>query len=179
MSRHLEELIFCRHGETESNVNGWLAGSIDIDLTERGRAQAAEAAQLLREEAVAGIYTSPMRRARETADIIAAVLGQPVVTVDGLQERYWGELEGGAIPADIITWRDVPGGESMAEFEARVTKALRSICQPAAGEGLPLIIAHAGTAYAIQRILGLPEASASLPNARPVRMVAAEQLVES
>lgn len=174
MNTGLSEIIFCRHGETESNIGGWLAGSIDIELTERGQAQAAEAAQLLREEAVAAIYTSPMRRARETAEIIAAVLKLPVVTVDGLQERYWGELEGGDIPDNILTRLEVPGGESLAEFEARVAKALQSIPQPAAESGLPLVIAHAGTAYAIQRYLGWADASTSIANAQPVRMAAAE-----
>ncbi|HEX5513616.1 MAG TPA: histidine phosphatase family protein, partial [Gammaproteobacteria bacterium] len=112
MTRGLDELIFCRHGETESNAGGWLAGSLDVDLTKRGRAQAAEVAQLLRNEPVVAIYSSPLRRARDTAKVIAAVLGLPVVTVAGLQERHWGVLEGGAFPSDI-TREEVPGGESL------------------------------------------------------------------
>ena len=172
MSTGLRELIFCRHGETESNVGGWLAGSIDFELTPRGRAQAAAAARRLRDMAVAGIYASPLRRAQETAAIIAAELGLPVVTVDGLRERCWGELEGGAFPSDLAR-PEVPGGESLAEFEARVAQALQGIPQPPAEQGLPLIVAHAGTAYAICRYFGLPAAATAVPNAEPVRLAAA------
>lgn len=80
----LNRLVFCRHGETESNVGGWLAGSRDVSLTERGRAQARAAAAALAAQGspVVAIYSSPQRRARETANVIGAALGLPVAVVD-------------------------------------------------------------------------------------------------
>jgi broad specificity phosphatase PhoE len=174
--RELEQLIFCRHGETESNAGGWLAGWLDGELTARGWAQAAQAAERLRGERVAAIYASPLRRARETAEVIAATLGLPVVTVDGLQERHWGELEGGAFPGDL-TRQKVPGGESLTAFEARVVAALRRIPVPEPQAGLPLIVAHAGTGYALQKHFGL-EAGYLIDNAVPIRLARREVLAD-
>ncbi len=165
-SRGPDQLIFCRHGETVSNLGGWLAGSQDVVLTERGREQAAEAAELLRHKNVSAIYSSPLRRALETAEAIATVLKLPIVQVPGLAERNWGELEGGAFPADLARAK-IPGGESLEAFEQRVATAIASI--PSTTEqGLPLIVAHAGTARAIHAFFGLPQDDAITPNGQPM-----------
>ncbi|WP_052710158.1 histidine phosphatase family protein [Azospirillum thiophilum] len=172
----LSAVIFCRHGETESNLGGWLAGSRDVSLTARGRVQAREAAATLVAEgrqagrqagwAVPVIYSSPQRRALETAGILAGALGVPVVPVAGLEERRWGDLEGGAIPADLLR-EEVPNGESLTGFRARVTAALDGLPAPTDG-GPPMIVAHAGTWPVLCRWMGVDSALLWPPNASPV-----------
>ena len=166
----LNAVIFCRHGETESNLGGWLAGSRDVSLTERGRAQAREAAAALvaGRQQVAAVYSSPQRRALETAAILAEALALPVFPVAGLEERRWGDLEGGAIPADLLR-EEVPNGESLTAFGTRVTAALDGL--PASADGrLPLIVAHAGTWPVLCRWLGVESALLWPPNASPVTL---------
>ncbi|MGF7178183.1 histidine phosphatase family protein [Azospirillum doebereinerae] len=166
----LSVVIFCRHGETESNLGGWLAGSRDVSLTDRGRAQAREAAATLVAEgrSVSTIYSSPQRRALETAGILAEALAVPVVPVTGLEERRWGDLEGGAIPADLLR-EEVPNGESLTAFRARVTTALDGL--PASGDGgASLIVAHAGTWPVLCRWMGVESALLWPPNASPVTL---------
>ncbi|MBP2232733.1 putative phosphoglycerate mutase [Azospirillum agricola] len=174
----LTSVIFCRHGETESNLGGWLAGSRDVSLTERGRAQAREAAATLvamgRQEgrSVPVIHSSPQRRALETAGILAGALGVAVVPVPGLEERRWGDLEGGAIPADLLR-EEVPNGESLTAFRARVTAALDGLFGglPVPVDGRPpLIVAHAGTWPVLCRWMGVESALLWPPNAAPVTL---------
>lgn len=166
----LNRLVFCRHGETESNVGGWLAGSRDVSLTDRGRAQAHGAAAALAAQGnpVAAIYASPQRRALETAGIIGSALGLAVTTVPGLEERRWGDLEGGAVPADLLR-EEVPGGESLSAFQTRVAAALGGLPVPADGRP-PLVVAHAGTWHALCRWMGIAADTLWPPNAMPVTL---------
>ncbi|MCW5857896.1 MAG: histidine phosphatase family protein, partial [Caldilineales bacterium] len=90
-------MLVVRHGETAANVSGAWQGSTDSPLTERGRLQAELLAQRLAAEgrAVAAIHTSPLGRARQTAEILAARLGHPSILPDpGLAEFHLGEWEG-------------------------------------------------------------------------------------
>ena len=164
----LNAVIFCRHGETESNLGGWLAGSRDVSLTDRGRAQAREAATALAagKQPVTIIYSSPQRRALETAAILAESLNLPVVPVAGLEERSWGDLEGNAIPADLLR-EEVPNGESLTGFHSRVTVALDGLPVPQDGRP-PLIVAHAGTWPVLCRWLGIDSSLLWPPNASPI-----------
>ena len=163
-------VVFCRHGETESNVGGWLAGSLDVSLTERGREQARAAAAALAAQGnpVSAIYASPQRRALETAGVIGAALGLAVTTVPGLEERRWGALEGGAVPADLLR-EEVPGGESLSVFQARVATALDGLPVPADGRP-PLVVAHAGTWHALCLWMGVDADTLWPPNAVPVTL---------
>ncbi|MGQ9369171.1 histidine phosphatase family protein [Azospirillum sp. ST 5-10] len=169
----LNAVLFCRHGETESNVGGWLAGSRDVALTARGRAQAEDAGRRLAAAGVRvpAIHTSPQRRARDTAAILARWLGCPVSVAVGLEERNWGELEGKALPADLLRER-VPGGESLAAFRARVAAALDRLPGDGAGPP-PLVVAHAGTWQALCWWLGRDPGTALPPNATPLLLTRA------
>lgn len=89
-------LVVVRHGETSANTDGIWHGSTDTALTARGHAQAERvAARLAREcgDAVA-IYTSDLRRARDTATPIANALGKELVALRGLREFDLGSWEG-------------------------------------------------------------------------------------
>ncbi len=133
---------FLRHGESESNVKGVVAGWQDVALTARGRAQAAEAAERLAGLGLTAVFASRLARARDTAEIVAARLGLGVTVVPDLAERNWGALEGRPSPrADYLA--APPGGESAAEFMRRTLAGLARAAPP--GAGFPLVVAHAGT----------------------------------
>jgi broad specificity phosphatase PhoE len=67
----MAEIILARHGETEWNVTEVFRGRIDIDLNETGVKQAKLLAEYLSESAIEAVYSSPLKRARKTAEIIA------------------------------------------------------------------------------------------------------------
>lgn len=87
-------LILLRHGETEFNRAGRWQGQIDSPLTEKGRSQARTAAERLKEMPVDTILASPLGRALDTANIVAAPLGLDVRTDERLMEVGSGFCEG-------------------------------------------------------------------------------------
>jgi probable phosphoglycerate mutase len=156
---------FLRHGESESNRLKIVAGSIDVELTEAGRAQAREAIEVLRPLGVSHVTSSNLRRARETAAIVSRALALPHVVLPDLAERNWGELEGKPLASRVRGAPPPAGAETAEEFVARVRGALAQI---RAG-GVPLVIAHSGTHRVLCRLLGLPETVDAIANCRPVR----------
>lgn len=85
------DLFLVRHGLTEWNERGRLMGRSEIGLSARGREQVKAAAEALAAIPIDSVLSSPQRRARETADAIAAPHGLPVETVDDLAEVWLGE----------------------------------------------------------------------------------------
>lgn len=90
----LRPFYFLRHGQTDWNLEHRAMGSQDIPLNDRGISQGLNAAELLKNEPIATIVSSPLRRARKTADIIAQHIKAPVIEITELQEVCWGEKEG-------------------------------------------------------------------------------------
>lgn len=88
------KLILVRHGETDWNKQRRVQGLSNLGLNETGRKQADALARALRKEKVDVIYTSPLRRARETARAISRFHRVEVVTIDGLKELDVGEVDG-------------------------------------------------------------------------------------
>jgi broad specificity phosphatase PhoE len=126
-----------RHGErAEARVcAGRMSG---IGITERGRAEIAAVAERLAAEDIAAVYSSPLQRTRETAEIVAARLGLPIEFHDDLIELDFGEWTGAtfdSIRADPRwqAWRlhrslaRIPGGESMRQVQRRMVEALMEI----------------------------------------------------
>jgi probable phosphomutase (TIGR03848 family) len=98
MGVHVATLLLVRHGTTAvtgKRLGGWTDASLD----DRGREQVAATAERLRDVPVAAVYSSPIVRTRETARIIADVLGQKVRTRKGLGEVEYGD------------WTDQPLGQ--------------------------------------------------------------------
>src|SRR3954471_20944931 len=114
---------YLRHGETEANANQLIAGSLDVDLTPLGREQALIAARALAHEPITAVYSSPLKRARETAEPIAAALDLPITIIDDIAERNWGELEGKPRNTRIRGSRPA-GSESIQEYSVRVLQGL-------------------------------------------------------
>ena len=91
-----QELILIRHGQSTANAQGVWQGQMEFPLSETGRRQARLAGNALADEPIDGLYSSPLGRAYETAEIIARQTGfsGPIPTCDGLTERGGGILEG-------------------------------------------------------------------------------------
>lgn len=88
------DFLYLRHGQTDWNREGRMQGSTDIPLNETGRAQARRAAERLAETRIDRIVSSPMARAAETADIVAASKGLTPERDERLKERYFGAFDG-------------------------------------------------------------------------------------
>jgi ribonuclease H / adenosylcobalamin/alpha-ribazole phosphatase len=129
--------LLLRHGETALSTERRFAGRGDIPLTEAGRAQAAAAAaRLAARGGIDLIVTSPLARARATAEAVATATGAPLVADDDLAETDFGKWEGLTFaeaserwPGEASAWlgsADVapPGGESFATVGQRVNAAL-------------------------------------------------------
>jgi broad specificity phosphatase PhoE len=152
-------LLLARHGESEWIVRGDEAG-FNSPLTNRGRRQARLLGRwLAANHEIDVIYASPLIRARETAEIVAAELDLPVTLDDDLREfevRYWSENEGDVPP--YINGSDVAPAylpESYLPFKARVQEAARRILE-AHPKDTVLVVAHGGTVGTIIRcVLGV------------------------
>ena len=137
-------IVLVRHGETDANARGLALGRADPPLTGRGLVQAQRLAARFATPAgatgatggsaigmnpAAVVRTSPLQRARQTADAIAGALGLGVVVDDRLVEMDYGEWDGlsfSEIPADALArWHAdpslvPPGGESLDAVGARM-----------------------------------------------------------
>jgi broad specificity phosphatase PhoE len=126
------KLYVVRHGETRWNFEGRWQGWQDSDLTETGRQQARQAAELLGDSGAHVIYSSDAGRAKETAGIINVTVGAEIKLDAALRERFYGEYEGmtsdeivGKYPGTRYevgrdrrdTWRPI-GGESLVEVSS-------------------------------------------------------------
>lgn len=87
-------LLLIRHGQSEGNASGVVQGHIDYGLTSLGRAQAEATAQRLAVEKVDRVLTSPLLRARQTAEPIARAIGAPLEPELGLREYDIGDISG-------------------------------------------------------------------------------------
>ncbi|HWH04956.1 MAG TPA: histidine phosphatase family protein, partial [Gaiellaceae bacterium] len=87
-------IVLARHGETDWNREQRFQGHADRPLNELGREQARELAERLRNDRIDAVYSSPLVRALETAETVAAALGLPVETREALREVDVGSWEG-------------------------------------------------------------------------------------
>ena len=120
-------------------------------------AQAAAAAQRLRNRGIASIVSSPLSRAHDTAQAVAAVLGLPVSLLDDLQEVNFGVHEGTLQHAAWFTdWVDhgitPEGGESFADLR---TRAAAAITEALAHPAPVLVVAHGALFRALRAEMGL------------------------
>ena len=131
-----------RHGQTDWNLAGRIQGSTDIPLNDTGRQQARDAAYALDGSRPTVMYSSDLRRANETARIIAEVHGwnDPHVIVP-LRERFYGDAEGitdTEFVARYGPWATaiVPRAETKADIRERVAVALRDVVAHARARGI-------------------------------------------
>ena len=158
------ELHVVRHADAVPESDESFTGYDDYEahpLSPRGRAQAEAVAERLSESGVAAVYSSPVRRARETAEAIAAAAGVDVRTELGLTEIAIGATEDTMALRDRLPWlamiaiRDgswatIPGTEPSAGVRARMLAAIDAIAARHPGERVA-VVSHAG---AINAALG-------------------------
>ena len=155
------KLYFVRHGQSTANQLKIIANrDQDHPLTELGCQQAFQLAGQLREIHFERIYSSPIPRALETAQVLAQYLGGEVITADGLREPDMGDLEGRSDAAswklhlDIYSrwWLDqedearIHGGESFNDVKARFLPFIDELVEQFGGdpEANLLLVGHAG-----------------------------------
>ena len=127
-----EAIVLVRHGETEWSASGQHTSRTDLPLVEAGRDQARALAPALRGRTFARVLSSPLKRARETCELIG--FGNVVELRDELQEWDYGDYEGLTTPQikdkrpDWDLWHDgCPGGESPHQVSARADRVLSSL----------------------------------------------------
>lgn len=165
----MTRLLLIRHSESEWNAVGRWQGQADPPLSDRGRAQAREAANGLQGE-VARVISSDLKRAAETADIIASVLGlSPVDRDEQLREidvGAWSGLTTEEIedrwPGAIERWRAGEpvdnGGERREGFLERIATAVKTLAR---NDGGPvLVVTHGAAIGVIERHLEVHPGSA-------------------
>ncbi|MDY7077661.1 MAG: histidine phosphatase family protein [Chloroflexota bacterium] len=153
----MTRLFLIRHGRSTWNATHRIQGQADPPLDEVGREQARRLAERLREDPPVVLYTSSLRRAQETAEIVGDTLGVPVVPDDRLQEYDVGDIAGltweqvtEQYPEVALRWTDepgelvIPGEEGSAPFLARVAGVLGEIGSRHDGETVG-VVAHGGT----------------------------------
>jgi len=164
-------LFLIRHGRSTWNAEHRFQGWADPPLDDEGQEQARRLAERLQGngKAMVALYTSPLRRAQETADIIGETLGLPVTPDERLKEGGVGVLTG-------LTWAqveeryadvkqsferadesiEIPGGEDAELFRARVTAVFDEIVARHAGETVG-VVSHGGTLGTyFNYLIGLP-----------------------
>ena len=139
-------LLLVRHGETDWNAEGRLQGHTDRPLNDHGRRQAKELAERLAGEGADAIYASDLSRAKETAEILGARLGLPVVIDADLREKNWGNWEG--LTGDERIHVEFEG-ESTKDHRERVLGAVERIAERHPGQRV-VVVTHGGSLRRIQ-----------------------------
>jgi probable phosphoglycerate mutase len=155
--------LLLRHGQTPLSIEKRFSGAGDPSLTEVGLAQAAAAAERLRDSTASVIVTSPLRRAQQTAAAVASVLGVDVITEPGFQETDFGDWDGytfGEVrekwPAEMDAWLSStavapPNGESFDATAVRVRKARDKVLAAHGGKTV-VIVSHVTPIKTLLRI---------------------------
>jgi broad specificity phosphatase PhoE len=153
----MTKLILVRHGETETNIQGKIHKFSDPEqLNLNGELQIKKTSGALKKYEPVAVYTSRETRALQSAEIISATLNVPMFTVDGLEERNWGNYAGLSFQEiklragmDKMSFEDrytfhPPNGESWKEVEARLLKALDHILA-ANKDKTVILVTHGGS----------------------------------
>jgi alpha-ribazole phosphatase len=149
-------ILLVRHGETEMNRAGRFQGHTDAELSEKGIMQAEKLRDSLAAEKIDAIYSSDLKRAFSTAEIIASRHKKKITVCPELREIKYGDLEG-MVYADIkrrypeiadfftgnIPLLKFPGGESVVQFKKRIDRFLERLKDLGSDQTI-LIVAHGG-----------------------------------
>jgi broad specificity phosphatase PhoE len=160
----IDGVLLARHGETDDNAARRFQGHRDPPLNDRGREQAQALGEALAGDGIRELWSSPLRRALETATIAGGVLGLQPRLDPRLMEvdvgRWAGRLYADLAvdePGAYAQWRSgspafrFPGGESLREQGDRVAEVLQEI---AGGADKPvLVVCHGGVIREARRVL--------------------------
>lgn len=140
-----------RHGDTVLNDEGAFRGWMDVDLTDKGRKQAEKAGKFLKDKGIKAILCSPLKRAVETAQIIANQIGlnpDEVCEIRGFLPWHVGQLSGQSKEAnkDVLKYAldnpewVIPEGESILEFGNRFRESFDWVIKEARNEDGPVVV---------------------------------------
>ena len=145
------DIILARHGETEWNVGEVFRGRADIDLNETGRKQAKLLGEYLSEASIEAVYSSPLKRALNTAKAVAGHHHLSVEVTPHLNDLNFGEWEGLQVdevkqryPQAFELWATrpekvrLPGGETLDEVSDRAMKVVNGA-----------VVSHTGTVFLV------------------------------
>ncbi|SET32591.1 alpha-ribazole phosphatase [Natronincola peptidivorans] len=157
----MTKLYLIRHGETEENRNSRFCGWKNVSLNQKGRLQAEKLGQLLKNTTIDIIYTSGLKRTKETAEYIKINHEVPIYATEDLKELNFGKVEGLTLQEIKIHYPEVfrglekdyiklrfPEGESLEEMHGRVTNAVDRIIQNNLGNNI-VLVAHSGVIRSI------------------------------
>jgi 2,3-bisphosphoglycerate-dependent phosphoglycerate mutase len=156
----MPQLILLRHGESQWNLENRFTGWVDIDLSPKGEEEARIAGLLLKPYKIDYVFTSALKRAQRTTDIVleqSGKTGLPIAKNEALNERHYGDLQG-LNKADIgkqygqeqlKIWRrsyDVPppNGESLKDTQARVIPYYKEHIEPLLKKGKNVLVSAHG-----------------------------------
>ncbi|WP_101758656.1 histidine phosphatase family protein [Oceanicoccus sp. KOV_DT_Chl] len=145
-----KKIVFLRHGSTKYNVEKRWMGSIDLPLNKIGKLEVEKVANKLEKLTIDVIYSSPLIRALETANILRSNFPKNIdlVVLDGLAERSYGELEGKEKnKQDRSILNEISSVESKKIFMERVNSSFLKIDRENA-----LVISHSAVFTAIQEL---------------------------
>jgi len=161
-------LILIRHGETTMNVKNIFRGRMDVSLTENGLEQARQLADALKTFPVAAVYSSPLRRAMETARFIAGPHNVHPESVEEFNNICLGEWEGLSKEEVKISqpdlWRQwvscpeeiaIPGAETLDRIRNRVGRGLSIIIERHVGKVVAVVTHRSVLKVTLAEILGL------------------------
>jgi probable phosphoglycerate mutase len=156
------KILFARHGESEANLlNEFSNRGFKHGLTEKGEAQALALAQKLGRLSVSRVFSSPLMRAVQTAEILARALDAAYEIVDALREYDCGVLEG---RSDAVSWAEyqrvleewithhrwesrIEGGESFIEIKERFVPFIEDLMEEYGGSQAVLVLVGHGGLY--------------------------------
>ncbi|TAL19634.1 histidine phosphatase family protein [Patescibacteria group bacterium] len=159
------KIILARHCETDWNVQRRMQGHTDTELNDTGREQARKLGQLLSDKKIDWIYSSNLKRASQTAEIIATIVKAPVKLDERLREICFGRLEGLTLDEIRQVDRDPEaqtaerwdfrhfGGENGGDVLARHLSFLQYLGRQETRTAL--VIGHGSSFCAVQKHLGL------------------------
>lgn len=147
------DIILARHGETQWNAGEIFRGRADVELNETGKTQARLAGEYLSGDGIAAVYSSPLKRALETARAIAVYHRVEVVTDDRLNDLDFGEWEGLTVPDVKARYGDLfavwerrpesvrlPGGETLDDVRQRALDVVHEVAH--SHSGTVVIVTH-------------------------------------
>ena len=163
------QLILVRHGETDSNQKGTYLGWTDVILNENGVKQAHCAGEKLKEERIDGLFSSPLKRCLQTAEIINESHNRDIICSDALKEQNFGIWDNlthkevvGRFPEEYreytVNWVDycIAEGESPRQAFERVAAFTDRLLEDSGGKGTYVIVTHLGCIRnIIAHLLGL------------------------
>lgn len=161
-------ILLIRHGQTAANVEGVFRGRLDLELDDIGRKQAEALAEEVARRAASVLYTSPMKRAVQTAEPIAQLLGVDAVVSEAFIDVDFGEWQGmhhkevgEKWPEIYATWSvrpgDItfPGGENLEQVCRRVAAGIEQLVRRHPGATVAVVSHRVPCRVLLCHVLGL------------------------